>query len=148
MTPSGTAWISRHRPLGFSAKVAVLAGALALSFIPAAIVAFALVGVPGIVSAAIACSVCLLAGLNGLGVAALFSKRSSAAPVLAGMLVRMGLPLMLILALVITSHPLLDSGFAYYVIAFYQVMLFVELLLIVPLGGSAERCGQQTKRDS
>lgn len=132
MTPSGTAWFGHLRPLGFCTKMAVLAGALGLSFLPVAVIAFTIHGNAGIVAASIACFACLMAGLNGLGIATLFSKQFSATPIIAGTLVRMGLPLLLVLALVITSHPLLNSGFAYYLIAFYQVMLFIELMLIVP----------------
>ena len=130
MTPSGTASNGHRRPLGFHSKLAILTGALVLACLPIGAVAFHLHGDAGIIAAAVACLTCLVAGLNGLGIAALLKNQSSAVPVLAGMLVRMALPLILVLALAITSHPLLDSGFGYYLIAFYQVMLFVELLLI------------------
>ena len=132
MTPSGNAWFGHRRPLGFCSKMAVLTGALAISFLPVAWVAFSIYGRAGGISAIAAWSACLIAGLNGLGIATLLSRRSPAVAVLGGMFVRMGLPLLFVLVLVLQSHPLLESGFAFYLIAFYQVMLFVELLLILP----------------
>jgi hypothetical protein len=140
VTPSGTAWFSHNGRLGFISKATILSCALGVSLLPFAVLAFAWGGRSGVISAVAACAVCLVAGLNGLGLSVFFQSRANPSPftgLLASMLVRMGLPLGLVLVLVVQSHPLLESGFVYYLIAFYQVMLFVELMLIVPRRGVA-----------
>ena len=135
MIPSGTAWFTQIGRLGFLAKALILVGALLVLAIPTSAIAYAAYGNSGLMAALLAGGVCLAAGVNGLAISALFASRPTAdafAGVMAGMLVRMGLPLILMLVLVVKSHPCLESGFAWYLVAFYQVMLFIELLLCLP----------------
>ena len=129
-------WHHRLARLSPYAKAAVLCGALLICGVPLLSIALFLNGPSGVIAASIACAVCLVSGLNGLVVATYLERRMGSygvmSSMLAGMLIRMGMPLLLLLAMVIKSHPLLDSGFAYYLIAFYQAMLFVEVILIAP----------------
>ena len=135
MIPSGTAWFG-NRPLGLMSKAVVLAAALLLCFLPLAVLAYLTLGMGGLTAAALAGMICLVAGLNGLGVSSvlmnLMTPQTHYSAVLAGTFVRMGLPLALFLFMTVKEHALLESGFAYWLIAFYQVMLFVEVVLLLP----------------
>ncbi len=160
MTPSLFAWHQRLGRLGILAKAAVLCGALLIALGIALGIAFSLGGNPAAIAALAAWGICLVAGLKGLAIAEWSRRRSGISKnsasqniasensidsgtlassatgshafngMLLGMFVRMGLPLLLLLALVVKSHPLLDAGFAFYLIGFYQVMLLMEVLLI------------------
>ncbi len=136
VTPSWNSWHKRLANLGTIAKAAVLCGALTICLAPALGIAYAAGASTGVTAALTAFAICLVAGLNGLFITSFLQSRLSRFGVmggmLAGMAVRMGMPLLLLIVMVIKSHPLLDGGFAYYLIGFYQVMLFVEVLLIVP----------------
>jgi len=129
-------WQQRIASLGVLSKGLVLTGALTAAMLPVVVMALARIGWTGASAALAAYGTCLLAGIQGLLVAAVLQRRSShqgaLLELLAGMLVRMGVPLLVLIALVVKAHPLIDSGFGYYLIGFYQVMLFVEVMLIVP----------------
>ena len=147
MISSGTDWFTHLGRLGFFPKAALLMGALGICLLPVASLAFAWNGHAGLMAAAAACCVCLIAGLNGLGLCALLNRRSQTSPLiglLAGMLVRMGIPLVLLLVMASGSHPLIDAGFAYYLIGLYQVMLLVEVILIVPRAPTMALPGRRT----
>ena len=136
VTPSWNSWHKRLANLGTIAKAAVLCGALTICLLPALGIAYSIGASTGLTAALAAFAVCLVAGLNGLFIASFLQSRcgssGAVSGMLAGMLVRMGLPLLLLIVMVVKSHPLLDGGFAYYLIGFYQVMLFVEVLLTLP----------------
>lgn len=136
MTPSRNAWHERLANLGSFAKAAVLCGALCVLALPMIAIAFALQGQLGVWAALAAMGVCLVAGLHGLLAAGYLQRRcgnyGALVGMFAGMSIRMGMPLLLLLALVLKSHPLLSGGFAYYLIGCYQAMLFVEVLLLLP----------------
>jgi Na+/proline symporter len=135
-------WLEQLGRLGHLSKAVVLCVTLCVILLPSAAIGYMASGSTGVLAATIAFAVCLAAGLNGLAISALFRRSESPfaalSGMLVGMLVRMGMPLLLILALVIKSHPLLDGGFVYYLITFYQVMLFVELMLVTPHASRGE----------
>ncbi|OUT68817.1 MAG: hypothetical protein CBB70_05230 [Planctomycetaceae bacterium TMED10] len=91
--------------------------------------AFLIGSYQGLTAALLAFSVCLIAVFTNR-IFSLLVFRNRLAPTyytLIGMLLRMGLPLGLCMALALTQSPLLDQGFAYYLIASYLIVLAVDV---------------------
>ncbi len=87
----------------------------------------------GLFAAAAAGGVCLLAAWTALGVSELLRRpQHMLALVLAGMMIRMGIPLAAALAVYFSGGPLADAGFLYYLVVFYPITLTVETFLSWP----------------
>ena len=90
--------------------------------------AFLIGSYQGLTAALLAFSVCLIAVFtNRIFSLLVFGNRLAPTYTLIGMLLRMGLPLGLCMALALTQSPLLDQGFAYYLIASYLIVLTVDV---------------------
>jgi hypothetical protein len=94
----------------------------------------------GLLAAAVAGGVCLLAGLTALALSEpLRRPQYLLALVFVGMMIRMGIPLAAALAVYFLGGPLAEAGFLYYVVLFYAVTLITETFL------SAPGCGPNKK---
>ena len=128
-SPLNSSLLGRY---GLVARVAVLFVVMLGAFLLAIPVAFYTAGKMGVVSCAVAAVVCYIAGK-----AALLAGHAFRPPHLAlygmliGMSLRMFLPLASVL-LVIVYPPFLDAGMIYYLIVFYMIMLFVDVVLQLP----------------
>jgi hypothetical protein len=79
----------------------------------------------------LAALICLVPGLVSLGLGELFRGTDAALyNLLFGTLVRLGMPLVVCVAIYALGGPLADGGFAFYLLAFYPVMLIVETVLL------------------
>ncbi len=88
-------------------------------------------GPVGLMGVGAAWAVCLVSGLLALLPAELFRHPDLAVPrVLLGMFPRMGLPLAACMLVYLRKGMLAESGFVYYIIAFYFVTLAVETVLL------------------
>ncbi len=83
---------------------------------------------PGLVAAALALLTC------GIGIVAarlvgmlLSGPAASNYRMLFGMLIRMAVPLLLCMVVVLEESPLLQYGFAYYLLIFYQLLLVIDV---------------------
>ncbi len=87
----------------------------------------------GLLAGAAASGVCLLAAWTALCLGEPLRKpQHLVALVVAGTLVRMGIPLVAALAVFFRRGPLADAGFLYYLILFYPVTLTAETFLSLP----------------
>ena len=87
----------------------------------------------GIKAGAAAAGICLLGGWVGIAVSSQISSADHLlARIWAGILVRMGIPLVAALVVHFSGDPLADAGFLYYIMAFYPVMLISEVLFTLP----------------
>jgi len=128
-------WV-RLRSLGLAARVVVLCSAVALFGVPVGLVAYVLGGTTGALAAATAGGICLLGTVLALVVSHLLQGPKA---VLYGMLVamalRMGIPLVSVLAFHLQNGSLAKAGVTYYFLVFYPVTLAVETALSLPTGG-------------
>lgn len=91
-------------------------------------------GIDGLVATGLAFLVCLGGGLVALLVTCLTRGPSGAMAGLAvGMLFRMGLPLVLAVAITRQGGPLAEAGFFSCVLCFYMVGLIAETVLVLPV---------------
>ncbi len=112
---------SRYRVIGWASS--------AIAVLTLLLLAFLLGSYQGLTAASLAFVVCLFAVfINRLLI--LFLSGNRIAPAyctLIGMLLRMALPLALCMALALKQSPLLDEGFAYYLIASYLIVLTADV---------------------
>jgi len=88
-------------------------------------------GGAGMMAAAAAGGACWAGAAAGLAIGRLFAPNVFAA-LLAGMLVRMGVPLGFAVVILIGGGHLAQAGFLYYLLLFYPVTLIVETALSIP----------------
>ncbi len=85
----------------------------------------------GAISASLAWATCLLGGLLALWLVHLFRGPQNVVPqVLLGMFARMGIPLLICMAVYVQGGPMAQAGFVYYLLAFYFVTLISETILL------------------
>ena len=97
---------------------------------------------------AMAAGVCLVAALLALGTSHLLQgPQHLLASVAAGMMIRMGIPLVAALVVRNLGGPLADAGFLYYLVVFYPVTLTAETILSLP-SSSGKRNGEPSAHDS
>jgi hypothetical protein len=98
-------------------------------------VAFLLSGRVGLLAACLAALSCYLGALGALLLANWFRGPKNLLPrVLAGMSLRMTIPMAAVLGVQLSRSPLAEAGFVYYVLMFYLVTLAVETGLWVRHG--------------
>jgi hypothetical protein len=98
-------------------------------------IAFHFTGATGLMALAVAAICCCLGVVAGRCAQLAFRKPESLVPrVLAGMLLRMGVPLGAALSVQLRGGPLAEAGFVYYVLMFYMLTLGVETVLWVRHG--------------
>lgn len=113
-------------------SLAILALAMAATLGVAGGVAWSRHGEVGLVAAILAAGVCWAGAAISFVLVERFRRSGNpVAGVLAGMLVRLGLPLMVGVALNEAGGPLSDAGIFGLIVVFYLVALFVETLLLV-----------------
>ena len=117
-------------------KAAILTSALVTGYALVSPLFFLTSGIASAQAAALAAGVCAFAGVCALTSAELAERLLTGAnamhTMLLGMFARMGIPLIVLLVMTVKENPLLADGFAYYLIGFYLLMLFVEVTLIMP----------------
>lgn len=120
------------RPMGLLRRALWLAVAMMATLAAAAPVGWCLDDGDGCLAAVIAAGVCLGAGVLGLLAGAGVSVTSqSPLGMVAGMLVRMAIPLAACLVFQLRVPVLAKVGIVFYVLAFYAVMLTLETILAV-----------------
>ena len=93
-----------------------------------------------IAACTLAGGVCLLAGWLALGLSEMLRRPQQVlALVVAGGIVRIGIPFAMAIAVYLWGGPLVSEGFLYYLIAFYLVTLTVEIVLILPANRPREK---------
>ena len=112
-------------------RVLVLTGAMVIVCALLLPIAYQWKGSPGGWSAAIAGGVCWISGLIALWLVRKDEDPTSVGRMLWGMLPRMGIPLAACLGVHIHGGTLAKSGFVYYILVFYLVMLAVETGLMI-----------------
>jgi hypothetical protein len=127
------AWFNNLRSRSIAFQVASL-GAIVLAMLGmVGPVAFQLGGFPGILAAALAATLCFLGAAVSLMTSHLLrGPQQAIAALLVGMALRMGIPLLLGLAVHLHGGPLAQVGLLYYVLVFYPVTLAIETLLSLP----------------
>jgi hypothetical protein len=121
-------------PSGLPAKFGWLALAVALAWCLAAGWAWPVDGSLGLAAATLAATVCLAASSLSLLLAGLLRGPELAqVSILAGMFLRMGLPLALVVVSVWRGGPLTEAGVVYYTLGFYLLTLVVETVLSLSL---------------
>lgn len=126
--------LGRLQRAGFLAQSAVLAAAVLVIYAPVGGLAYGISGNLGSATALTAAWLCFL----GAEVALVVCHLLRPTPFrhfgfLAGMLPRMGIPLVFGLFLSITLPPIAKAGLMLYLIAFYPVVLTVETLESLPV---------------
>jgi hypothetical protein len=123
-------WRQRVAKMGATARLFVLLAAMTVLFALVAPIAWYVAGQMGIIAATVAALACLLGGAAAL-VAGEFlrDEKAAAARMMVEMLLRMGLPLATCIVVFLKGRPLIDAGFAFYLLAFYLPLLTVEILL-------------------
>ena len=119
-----------------------IALALAVVAMGAAVGAIAwwVAGSSGVAAAGLAGATCWLGAAGALETATLLARRGHGlAGLLAGMAIRMGVPLAMALILFVRGGPLVEGGLLYYFLAFYPLTLAVETALCVWVQPSACR---------
>jgi hypothetical protein len=121
------------RRAGLAAQSAVLAATVAVGAGLVTPVAAWLGGLGGAAAAAVAAALCLLGAEVALALAHLFRGPDRAwRGMLAGMFPRMGIPLILGLAVQLGGGVLAENGVLVYLVVFYPLTLSVELALSLP----------------
>ena len=118
---------------GPAARVGLFVAVMLVMSAVAAPLGFAISGRDGIGCVILAAGVCTIAGVAALLLHELFQHpRLLLADVLAGLLLRMGVPLVVCMAVHLQGGPLADAGFGIYVMAFYFGSLLVGTALTLP----------------
>lgn len=122
------------RRAGFLAQSTVLAAALLLSYLPIGWLAGWLSGSMGLAAAGVATVLCFVGAEVALIVCHLLRPTPySGFGFTAGMLPRMGIPLVFGLFCQVTCPPVANAGLLLYLVAFYLVGLTVETTLSLPV---------------
>lgn len=141
-TPDMRTWFTSLRRRGFTAQSAVLLATVLAVYGLVAPVAGSVSGPVGLAVAAIAAGLCLLGAGLALAACRLFGRPEHALhALLAGMLLRMGVPLGFALALQVRGGPVAEAGLLVYLVVFYPVTLFVETALSLPNGDRPQHPG-------
>ena len=136
--------LSRLRKLPAWARIAILCGAMLLLFAAVAPIAYWLSERDGLLAAGLAAWICLVPSVLALILGELF--RSSVyylGALLAGMFIRMAIPLAAVLVMVRRGGDIVNAGAGYYVIGFYLAALLVDTVLVLPESGSLPRRRQE-----
>lgn len=120
---------SRLAESGLAAQSGLLGAIVAIVAVPLALVAYTISGSPGAVAAVAAGGACLLGGEAALVLCQWLAGRVDVMrALLVGMLARMTLPLILVLAMHFVAPSLTQGGLFIYVLAFYPVVLGTETI--------------------
>jgi hypothetical protein len=134
-------WLGNLGDFGLPAREAMLAIGMVSLYLLAAPLAYWLGGIVGLLTAAVACGVCLLASALALAVSTLLRQPALALyGLLLAMAARTGIPLFCALAVRLQGTALLERGFFYYLVVFYLFALAVETPLSLPRGGRMAAC--------
>ena len=118
----------RHRGL-LTSQIALALTVVAMGGVVGGI-AWQVAGLWGLAAAGVAAAACWLGAAVALGAATLLARRGHGLTgLLAGMGLRMGVPLALALVLFLRGGPLVQGGLLYYFLAFYPLTLAVETAL-------------------
>jgi hypothetical protein len=122
------------------ARMAILAAAVVLSAIVVLPVGYAILPrKDSLLAGGLAAGICLPAGWIALGIRELLRRPQQAvAMAVAGATVRLGIVFAAAMLIYWQGGPLVSAGVLYYLIAFYQVMLSVEIVLVLPADKSVE----------
>ncbi len=119
-------------------RLGLLTGQIALAIVvglvlaPGAATGWMISGPWGIAAAVVAAVSCWMGAASALAAAALLSGVANGlGGLLAGMGLRMGIPLTCGLLLQLTGGPLTEAGVLYYLLVFYPITLSVEIALSI-----------------
>lgn len=121
------------RRLGVTARGGLLIAAVLFSYFLVAPVAWLISGRVGLLAAAVAAGLCVVAALVALLVNFFFHGPALALhSMVAGMMLRMGIPLAVGMVLHQKVELLATHGMLYYMVVFYFISLATEVVLTLP----------------
>jgi hypothetical protein len=117
-------------------RMAILVAAILIAVIVSLPVGYAILPTEMSLAASIvAGGICLFSGCIALGVSESFRRPQQVLALVAlGTMTRLGIVLTAGTLIYLRGGPLVSAGVIYYLIAFYQVTLTVEIILILPSG--------------
>jgi len=128
------AWLENLRRRSLITRELVLVFCVVCFLAIVAPIAYSIGGFLGLVAATSACGVCLLGSGSALVVGHFArTSRHFLYGVLAGMMLRMGVPLLFCVACILGEGQLFIGGGPYYLVVFYPVALTVETMMSLPL---------------
>jgi hypothetical protein len=126
-------WLGNLQNRGVAVRAALLGAAVMVALAIVAPVGICLCGAGAMAAATVAACLCLAGAGSALIVSAPFrGPQHALTGLLLGMALRMGIPLIVGLALQIRGGPLVKAGLLYYLLVFYAVTLAVETALSLP----------------
>jgi hypothetical protein len=127
------AWFVNLRGRGLSARLAALAVVVLVAFALAAPLAVRLGGSPGVAAAAVAAMLCLLGAAAALTIADRLRRSGEMLAALwLGTALRIGIPLVVGLAIHLHGGLLAQAGLLWYLVGFYLVVLTAGTILSLP----------------
>lgn len=126
-------WLIELRHQSIMLRAAVLATAGVLMFAIAGPIAVHCGGSNGLMAASIAAFLCWTGAMSALVAGGtLRGPQQVLFALLAGIFIRMGVPLAFGMAIHLRGGPLVEAGFIYYLLVFYLISLTIETLLSLP----------------
>ncbi|MDP7267962.1 MAG: hypothetical protein QF408_07285 [Pirellulales bacterium] len=122
--------IAHHWNLFWNHPRLAIAGLVILTVVtPVGLFAYWQHQTPGLVAAALALLTCGIGVVVArlVGMLLLPGPAATNYRMLFGMLIRMAVPLLLCMVVVLEESPLLQYGFAYYLLIFYQLLLVIDV---------------------
>jgi len=114
------------------AQCGLLAALMAVAFVVCAPLGFCTCGGMGVAAAGAAAAFVLVSSALGLAVGEVLRKPGDALlSMLAGMAIRMSLPLAACVIVQLNGGALADAGFVFYVLGFYMIGLAVDTCILV-----------------
>ena len=128
---SGGNWIARLQASGVGGQLALLVLPVAVVLVAVLPLALLLDGRPGAIAAVSAAVVCLVPSAIVLSIAAqLHGPHKGLLALTVGMITRLGLALTACVVVQARGGALAETGFAFYVVAFYMVTLAADTFLL------------------
>jgi len=141
------AWLAQIRAQGLALRSLVLAAVMAACYVAISPVAWGLGGLGGLRAAGAAAGCCFSGAFLALAAGEPFRRRRKLLPaMLVGMVFRMGIPLAFGLGVHLRGGPLVDAGFLYYLVLFFEVALITEIGLSFPPPAKCD--ARQDREDS
>jgi hypothetical protein len=135
--------------LSLLASCGLLSAAVILLFACVGWFAFASAGANGLAAASVAAGACWIGSLAALAVSSLFRAPTQAVSgVLAGTLVRTGIPLFVLVVMQAGGGPLVQAGVCGYIVIFFLFTLVVDTLLLLCMVRVSDKKKDSGQKDS
>jgi hypothetical protein len=138
-------WISGLPNRTLPVRVAALTAVMAAAYGGALFAAVGKGGHAGVVAASLTGGVCLASAVAALLMSHLLrGPANGVAAMLLPMVVRTGLPLLLVLIVRSGGQGLVEAGFVYYLMGFYLLALAVEIPMSLPRATRPRQCSAES----